>query len=201
MNKHGAVKNFSIPLCYNGERGKKKLAAVEKRKNIFVGLLINHIMLAVISTFIIMPITGTAKYIFGVFMSIIYYIGIYDFSLKEGAYHKKPYTEMEPSYKYPFIYGCISSLYIWLPVFGLLIKDSIPTRLFYLIWDSVFSYTNLYSLGENLCKFGPLSAIILTILNFGFSYLGYYHAMRDTSIAKLINKYIYKGNPPKKKKK
>lgn len=177
------------------------MAAVEKRKNIFVALLTNHLMFAVISTFIVMPLSGTAKTIFGVLISFMYYIGLYDFSLREAIYHRRPYTEMTESYKYPLFYGLISSFYIWIPVVGLLITDSIPTRLFYLVWDSTFSYTNLYSLGENLCKFGPLSAVILTALNFGFSYLGYFLAMHDTSLAKLINKYIYKGKAPQKKKK
>ncbi len=177
------------------------MAAVEKRKNVFVALLINHIMLAVIGTFIVMPISGIARTVFGVAISIIYYMTVYDYAQKEAVYHKRPYTPMTPGYKYPFFYGLISFIYIFIPVVGLLIADTIPTRLFYLVWDSVFSYTSLYSLGENLCKFGPLSALVIAVLNFGFSYLGYYHGMKDTSIAKIVNKYLYKGKAPKRKRK
>lgn len=177
------------------------MAAVEKRKNIFVSLLTNHLMLAVIATFIVMPVSGIAQKLFGVAISIIYYIMLYDFSLKEAIYHKRPYTSMKPSYKYPLYYGLISLAYVFVPVIALLIKPCVPTRLFYLIWDSVFSYTSLFSLGENLCKFGPLSALVITALNLAFSYLGYFLAMKNTSIAKIVNTYIYKGKAPQRKRK
>lgn len=157
-------------------------------------------MLAVIGIFIVMPVSGTAKTLFGTAISIIYYMALYDFALKEAIYHNRPYTPMKPSYKYPFFYGTIASLYTAVPVVVLLIKDGILTRLFYLVWDSLFSFTNLFSLGENLCKFSPLTACILVVLNFAFSYLGYFLAMKNTSIAKIVNKYIYKGKAPQRKK-
>ena len=70
----------------------------------------------------------------------------------------------------------------------LLIFDSMWTRLFYLVIDSLFTFTPLFALGENLCKFDFISALVITAVNFGFCFLGYYHGLKDTSLAKIINK-------------
>lgn len=175
------------------------MVAVEKRKNIFVSLLINHIILAVIGLFIVMPVTGKMKIAFGVAVSAIYYTGLYDFSLKEAIYHKRPYTEMKPSYKYPLAYGLISLFYVSLPVILLLIKDNVIFRGFYLLWDSLFSYTGIFTLEVEICEFFPLSLGIIAVLNVGFSYFGYYHGMKNTSVAKIVNGFIYKDNKKNKK--
>ncbi len=177
------------------------MAAVEKRKNPFWALFTNHLMFAVICAFIVMPLSGVAKTVFGVVMSILYYMSIYDYNLREAVYHKRPYTEMTPGYKYALKYSLISIMYIALPVVALLIIDSVGTRLFYLVFNSMFTFTPLFQLGENLCKFDIISALVITAVNFGFCFLGYYHGLKDTSIAKIINKYIYGGKPPVIKKK
>ena len=177
------------------------MAAVEKRKNPFWALFTNHLMFSVICAFIVMPISGVAKTIFGVVLALVYYMAIYDYSLREAVYHKRPYTEMTESYKYALKYALISILYIALPVIALLIFDSVWTRLFYLVFDSLFTFTPLFQLGEDLCKFSPLAALIIAAVNFGFCFLGYYHGLKDNSIAKIINKYIYGGKPPVRKKK
>ncbi len=177
------------------------MAAVEKRKNPFMAIFINHFMLAIICIFIVMPLSGIAKTIFGVAMSIFYYMSLYDYCLKEAIYHKRPYTEMKESYLYAVKYSLISLMYIAIPVVVLLIFDSVWTRLFYLIWNALFTFTPLFQLGENLCKFDFVSALVIIVINFGFCFLGYYHGMKDTSLAKIINKHIYGGKPPVRKKK
>ncbi len=176
------------------------MAAVEKRKNPYVVILGNHLLFAVICSFIVMPLSGVAKNIFGVVMALIYYLSLYDFCLREAIYHRRPYTEMKESYIYALKYSIVSVAYIALPVIALLIFDSVWTRLFYLVWDSLFTFTGIFELGENLCKFGPLAFIIVAVLNFGFCFLGYYHGMKDNSLARIINKYIYGGKPPVRKK-
>jgi len=175
------------------------MAAVEKRKNPFIAILGNHLMFSVVCAFIVMPLSGTAKTIFGVVMAILYYMALYDYCLREAVYHKRPYTEMTESYKYAVKYSLISLLYIAIPVIILLIFDSVWTRLFYLVIDSLFTFTPLFALGENLCKFDFISALVIAAVNFGFCFLGYYHGLKDTSLAKIINKYIYGGKPPVRK--
>lgn len=177
------------------------MAAVEKRKNPFWAILSNHLIFSIIGVFIVMPLSGKAKIFFGIAMCFFYYMTFYDYCLREAIYHKRPYTEMTASYKYALKYALISISYVAVPVALLLIYDSVLTRLFYLVADSFYTFTPLFTLGENICKFDLISFVIIAAVNFAFSFLGYYHGMKDTSLAKIINKYIYGGKPPVRKKK
>ena len=108
---------------------------------------------------------------------------------------------MTASYKYALKYALISIFYVAVPVVLLLMFDSVATRFLYLVVDSLYTFTPLFTLGENICKFDLISFIIIVAVNFGFSFLGYYHGMKDTSLAKIINKFVYGGKPPVRKKK
>ncbi len=176
------------------------MAAVEKRKNPFLAIFINHITITIICVFVVTLASGIAKIIFGVAMAAIYYMTLYDYCLREAVYHKRPYTEMTASYKYAVKYALISLMYFTVPVIVLLIYDNLWTRLFYIVFDSLFTFTPLFTLGENLCKFNIIPAIVIAAINFGFCFLGYYHGIKDTSIAKIINKVVYGGKPPVRKK-
>ena len=60
------------------------MAVVEKRKNVWSALLINHLMFMIICLFIILPTDGVIKIIIGTVLCFMYYFGVHDYCHKAG---------------------------------------------------------------------------------------------------------------------
>lgn len=180
------------------------MAAVEKRKNGWAALVLNHLMFVVICTFIMLPLGGIIKKIFGVIFSLLYYNSVHEYCRKAGKEHTQPFSDTKSSWKFPLYYGFIGNVFFWIPVILLLtvgptITESagkIILRLIYLVWDSPFIFLDVFTSTE----YEALNAVPVTVFSLMFfvaSFSGYYLGIYGNSISKIINKY----KKTKKKKK
>jgi len=179
------------------------MAAVEKRKPPAIALLGNHMMFSVIALFIVLNMgSGAVKIGFGVFFLILYLFGVYDYSNRDGIEHKKSYSTITPSFKYPIVYGLIGMSYLLVPCLAFLAAMGYPnakifTGLFFLATNAQFLFMDSFSI--EYINWLPLTIFCLLIM--AFSVLGYLSGIKGFRLAALLSKYLYVKKKPAKKTK
>ena len=169
------------------------MAAVEKRKPPAIALLGNHMMFSVITFFIVLNMPeGGIQVSFGVFFLILYLFGVYDYSSRDGIEHKKSYSTIEPSFKYPIIYGLIGMSYLLVPV--LILAATLSNKiigpyafLFFLLTNSHFEFSLFVK--PDFINWIMLLVFCGSIML--FSVLGYLSGIKGFRLAAKISKYLY----------
>lgn len=182
------------------------MAAVEKRKNGWAALLINHIMFMVICTFMIPILNGIPKLLIGGFMSLLYFNGVHEYCRKSAREHIQPYSAVSPSWKFPLYYGFIGNVIFWFPIIMQLTigtcfekgtMGKIIINIIYLVLNSPFIFVDIFTSNDyNVLNITPV--IVFSLLFFGASFLGYYLGKYDKSIAKFLSKFKKKKKSKKK---
>lgn len=170
------------------------MAAVEKRKPAFLALLLNHLMFMFICTFVILPLSGWAKTVFGIVMCLLYLFGVHDYCHKAGLEHSRPYIKTEPSAKFPLYYGVVGNIFFWFPVLLALILgqfnlgDGVKfgSRLFYLIWDSPWIFLDIFT-STDYNALNPTWTVTASLLYFTATFSGYYMGANGKHIAGFLS--------------
>lgn len=181
------------------------MAVVEKRKNAWLALFLNHLMFMIIAAFMIPFTGGTVGKIVGVIICLFYYHGVHEYCRKSASEHSKPYIVTEPSWKFPLYYGAVGNVYFWIPVIleltvGAFFQQGsmgkIIVNIIYVITNSPFIFADVFSSNEyNSLNIVP--SLVFSLLFFVSSFPGYYFGQHGNSIAKFIGRFKKK----KKKKK
>ena len=181
------------------------MAAVEKRKNGWLALLINHLMFMVIASFMVILLSGIPRLIIGLSICLLYYHTIHEYCRKTAREHMQPYTETNPSWKFPLYYGFIGNVYFWIPIiieltvgmhFDKGTTGKIVINLIYIITNAPFIFADVFTSNDyNVLNAVPV--IVFTLLFFVATFSGYYLGLHGNSIAKFMSKFRKK----KKKKK
>ena len=181
----------------------KKVAAVEKRRPPAIALLGNHMMFSIITFFIVLNMSyGAVKTSFGVFFLILYLFGVYDYSNRDGIEHKKSYSKVEPSFKYPIIQGLIGMSYLFVPCLAYIVTMNNPdmkifTGLFFLATNAHFMFLESFSIEYISWLVFSVFCLLIPI----FSVLGYLSGIKGFRLAAHIAKYLYVKKKPAKKTK
>ena len=175
------------------------MAAVEKRKNGVVAMLLNHLMFMLICAFILIPLSGKeiAQNIFGTVLLFVYFIGVHDYCFRAGREHSQHYTKTNPSWKFPLYYGFSGAVLFWIPIVIVMTIGQMDIgnhvfliRLFYLIWDSPFIFIEIFNKDFNALKWTGVT--VCTALYFVSSFSGYALGKRGTSLKVFVREIIQK---------
>ena len=170
------------------------MAVVEKRKPAAVALLLNHLMFAIISLFIVLQMgEGGVMVAFGVFFLLLYLLGIYDYSNRVAVEQMKSYSTVKPGLKYPLIYSLIATAYFLVPVLVYQIFKLPAVILTLVVINAQFMFSSfIYDAVINYA-----TVVLFCGLIFLFSFLGYLAGLKGFSLAAFLSKYLYVK--PKKK--
>ena len=169
------------------------MAAVEKRKNPFLALLGNHLMFSVLCTFIVLGMSGSWKFWYGLFFLFLYLLGIYGYAEKTAIEQTKPYSTTKPSFQYPIAYGLIAVLYFLFPIVLYALIQYGEVMLFMVFFDAPFMFTDLIADAKINYQTAAIFAAVIMLV----SLLGYYFGKIGFSPMAKINKLLYRK--PKKK--
>lgn len=185
------------------------MAVVEKRKNAWLALFLNHLMFMVIAAFMIPFTGGTVGKILCGAVCLLYYHGVHEYCRKSASEHSKPYIVTEPSWKFPLYYGAVGSVYFWLPVIleltvGAVFQQGsmgkIIVNIIYVITHSPFIFANVFSSNE-YNSLNIIPTLVFFLLFFASSFSGYYLGLHGNSIAKFIGRFKKKKKKKKKQNK
>ena len=184
--------------------GGKKMAAVEKRKAPWIALIGNHMMFSVLAFFVVLNMpTGGFQIFVGVVLLLLYLFGVYDYSNRDGIEHKKSYSKVEPSFKYPIYHGLIALAYFLVPV---LITAALVFNLDWqkaafaltLFINAQFEFTLFLNvIDDGLININWYITSVFSLLIPLFSILGYLAGLKGFRLAALIAKYLYVKKPKK----
>ena len=175
------------------------MAAVEKRKNGVVAMLLNHLMFMIICAFILIPMAGKemVQNIFGTVLLFVYFIGVHDYCFRAGREHSQHYTKTNPSWKFPLYYGFVGAVLFWIPIIVVLTLGQMNienyvflTRLFYLVWDSPFIFMEIFNKDYNALM--TTGVTVATLLYFVSSFSGYALGKRGTPLKVFVKEIIAK---------
>ena len=173
------------------------MAAVEKRKNVWLAFLYNHLMFMVICLLTVTMLKGVFQLILGALLSFIYYAGIYDYAKKASREHSSGRYETQFSWKFPLYYALVGNFYFWIGVIINIIGSAIfPAEtigygvsfIAYFVWDSPFIFLSAFS-GDNLDKLNLLPLIVFPAMFFASTFLGYFMGKYEKAVKKFMSKF------------